>query len=174
MELWRGWEKHGFRRKNQNSGPRTPKSSRIRQNAVPGPGINSLYAGKFQVLEPWRGWEKHGFRRNTSLYAGKFQVLELWRGWEKHGFRRKIQNSRPRTPKSSRTRENAVPGPGINSLYAGKFQVLELWRGWEKHGFSRKNHDSGPRISKKFQDLVVLIQSAANISLLSAAFRNLG
>jgi len=113
------------------------KSTRIRQNAVPGPGINPLYAGKFQVLEPWRGWEKHGFRRNTSLYAGKFQVLELWRGWEKHGFRRKIQNSRPRTPKSSRTRENAVPGPGINPLYAGKFQVLELWRGWEKHGIRR-------------------------------------
>jgi hypothetical protein len=63
---------------------------------------------------------------------------------------------------------------GIHPLYAGKFQVLELWRGWEKHGFGRKNQDSGPRNSKKFQDLVVLIPSAANISLLSAAFRNLG
>ena len=40
--------------------------SRIRQNAVPGSGINPLYAGKFQVLELWRGWEKHGFRRKNQ------------------------------------------------------------------------------------------------------------
>jgi hypothetical protein len=40
--------------------------SRIRQNAVPGSGINPLYAGKFQVLELWRGWEKDGFRRNNQ------------------------------------------------------------------------------------------------------------
>ena len=38
----------------------------IRQNAVPGSGINPLYAGKFQVLELWRGWEKHGFRRKNQ------------------------------------------------------------------------------------------------------------
>jgi hypothetical protein len=50
-------------------------SFRIRENAVPGSGINAFYAGRFQVLELWRGWEKHGFRRKNQNSGPRIQKV---------------------------------------------------------------------------------------------------